>query len=150
MNSIVMINSGNIREYAIEGDLSVVAETFDHKYDLKNRTRLFANNCFDLCELLSPGYYNNHIRSQLFRCSTSIAANYRAACLAQSKPSFIAKISIVIEEADESIYWLGLIKERKIIESELLDLLCREAAELTSIFIKSRKTATQNLKNGSY
>jgi four helix bundle protein len=128
-------------------EISIVAEDFDNKYNLKGRTNSFANKCFDLCEILPSNYFNNHIKSQLFRCSTSVAANYRATCLAQSKPSFIAKISIVIEESDESIYWLGLIKERKIVDSELLDFLCQEAGELTSIFIKSRKTASQNLKN---
>ncbi len=83
----------------------------------------------------------NHLRGQLIRCSTSVASNYRAACIAQSKASFISKLSIVIEEADESYFWLEFIIDENLIESNLVEPLLKEADELTAIFIASRKTA---------
>ena len=83
----------------------------------------------------------NHIRGQLIRCSTSVAANYRAACLAQSKAGFISKISIVIEEVDESYFWLEFIVDEKMIMKDLANPLLEEDYELTAIFITSRKTA---------
>ena len=69
--------------------------------ELKARTKVFAQRFIRLCLALPDGYLGNHIKRQLLRCSTSVAANYRAACLAQSKGDFAAKLSIVIEEADE-------------------------------------------------
>ncbi len=82
--------------------------------ELKSRTKLFAHNCVKLTEHLPNSYLGNHIKGQLIRCSTSVAANYRATCVAQSKPSFIAKISIVIEEVDESSFWIEFIQDEKI------------------------------------
>ena len=88
----------------------------------------------------------NHIRGQLIRSSTSVAANYRAACNAQSKLSFISKISIVVEEADESEFWIEFSLEENIGQKEeALDLL-DEAHQLASIFITTRKTAQSKLK----
>jgi len=73
-----------------------------NKQELKHRTKKFAHSCVKLALKLPNTYLGNHIKGQLIRCSTSVAANYRATCLAQSKASFISKISIVIEESDES------------------------------------------------
>ncbi|WP_223252683.1 four helix bundle protein [Owenweeksia hongkongensis] len=76
----------------------------------------------------------------MIRCSTSVAANYRAACLAQSRPAFTAKISIVLEEADESIFWLELLEEElEIKDRKGLQELKKEAQELTNIFASTRK-----------
>jgi len=82
-----------------------------------------------------------HIRRQLIRCSTSVAANYRATCLAQSKASFISKLSIVLEEADESYFWLEFIIDEGLLKRRLVDSLLMEAEELKAIFISSLKTA---------
>ena len=82
-----------------------------------------------------------HIQGQLIRCSTSVAANYRATCFAQSKASFISKLSIVLEEADESHFWLEFIVDEQLMERSVVQALLKEAAELTAIFISSRKTA---------
>jgi four helix bundle protein len=85
--------------------------------------------------------FGNHLRGQLIRCSTSVASNYRAACISQSKASFISKLSIVIEEADESYFWLEFIIDEKLLRNNLVEPLLKEANELTAIFITSRKTA---------
>ncbi|MEJ2196640.1 MAG: four helix bundle protein [Ignavibacteriaceae bacterium] len=109
--------------------------------DLKRRTKKFAHDCIKLSGLLPNIYLGNHIKGQLIRASTSVAANYRAVCLAQSKASFISKISIVIEEADETLFWLQVISDERLIDNDELRWLMTEANELVSIFIASRKTA---------
>ena len=112
--------------------------------DLKKRTKKFAHRCVKLAMSLPNTLLGNHIRGQLIRCSTSVAANYRAACLAQSKAGFVSKLSIVIEETDESYFWLEFIVDEDMIKKDLVDPLLKEAYELTAIFIISRKTASKN------
>ncbi len=108
---------------------------------LKNRTKEFAHRCVKLAMNLPDSYIGNHIRGQIIRCCTSVAANYRAACLAQSKASFISKLSIVLEEADESYFWLEFIIDENLLRRNQVEPLLNEANELISIFISSRKTA---------
>ena len=109
--------------------------------ELKIRTKNFAHNCIKLSIQLPNTSLGRHIKGQLIRCSTSVAANYRATCLAQSKAAFISKISIVIEESDESEFWLEFIIDEKLLKAENINQLKKEAHELASIFIISRKTA---------
>lgn len=111
------------------------------KDDLKIRTKEFAHRCVKLAISLPKTYLGNHIKGQLIRCGTSVAANYRAACLGHSKAAFTAKLSIVIEEADESEFWLQFIIDEKLKATNLVEPLKNEAHELASIFISSRKTA---------
>jgi four helix bundle protein len=117
-----------------------------NKHDLIKRTKLFAHNCIKLSLKLPRNALGKHIESQLIRSSTSVAANYRAACKAQTKPTFISKISIVIEEADESEFWLELIEDENLLNLEEVRILKNEAHELASIFITARRTAQKNLK----
>lgn len=98
-----------------------------NKTDLLNRTKQFAHDCVRSSHQLPYSILSNHIKGQLIRSGTSVAANYRAVCLAQSKASFISKISTVIEEA------LLPLREAAVLKNE--------AYELASIFIFSRKTA---------
>ncbi len=114
--------------------------------ELLNRTKLFAHRCVKLAFALPENKLGFHIQGQLIRCSTSVAANYRAACIAQSKKSFIAKLAIVIEEVDEANFWMQFLVDENLLKKELVDVLIKESAELTSIFIASRKTAQRNLK----
>ena len=107
------------------------------KEELKNRTKIFAHRSVKLALALPKNTLGSHIQIQLIRCSTSVAANYRAACIAQSKKSFIAKLSIVIEESDKSTLWLEFVNDEKLIKPELLEPLLKESKELTSIFIAS-------------
>ena len=109
--------------------------------DLIGRTKKFAHDCVKLAVMLPNTYLGNHIKGQLIRCSTSVAANYRAARLGQSKAVFISKISIVIEEADEAEFWLEFIIDEKLLPNMKEVPLLNEAHELASIFISSRKTA---------
>ena len=109
--------------------------------ELKGRTKKFAHRCIKLAMALPNTQFADHIRGQLYRCSTSVASNYRAACIAQSKASFISKLSIVIEEADESIFWLEFIIDENLLKKAQVEPLLKEAEELTAIFMTSRKTA---------
>jgi four helix bundle protein len=108
--------------------------------ELKKRTNDFAHRCVKLAMALADTPLGRHVRMQLIRCSTSVAANYRAACLAQSKTDFAFKVSIVAEEADESAFWLEFIIREKLLKEKLVLPLLKEAEELTKIFIKSRRT----------
>ncbi len=114
-----------------------------NKQELKDRTKKFAIDVIRISEHLPSTFLGKHLKGQLIRCSTSVAANYRAACLAQSKAAYIAKLSIVIEEADESEFWLELIIENKLLVGNEVNKLIKEAHELASIFIASRKTLMQ-------
>ncbi len=109
--------------------------------ELKKRTKQFAHRIVKLAFVLPKNTLANHISNQLIRCATSVAANYRATLLSQSKPTFISKISIVIEEADESEFWLEFIIDENLMQREKVLPLFNEAHELTSIFIATRRTA---------
>jgi four helix bundle protein len=114
--------------------------------ELKNRTKEFAHRCVKLALALPKTQPGKHVAGQLIRCSTSVAANYRATLHSQSKAAFISKISIVIEEADESEFWLEFIVDEKLMKKEKVLPLLSEAHELASIFITTRKTAQKNKK----
>jgi four helix bundle protein len=109
--------------------------------ELKKRTKDFAHRCVKLAMALPDTPLGRHIRMQLIRCGTSVGANYRAACLAQSKTDFAFKVSIVAEEADESAFWLDFIICEKLLKEKQVLPLLTEAQELTNIFVKSRMTA---------
>ncbi len=111
---------------------------------LKKRTKAFAHNCVKMTEDFPNNYLGNHIKKQLIRCATSVAANYRATCVAQSKASFVAKVSIVIEEVDEANFWLEFGMDENIIQKETVSPLLKESNELIAIFIATRKTASAN------
>ena len=110
--------------------------------ELTERTKKFAHRCVKLAMALPETALGEHLKGQVIRCSTSVAANYRAACLSQSKASFIAKISIVLEEADEATFWLEFIIDEKLLKKNQVEPLQQEAEELTAIFASSRKTAS--------
>jgi four helix bundle protein len=109
--------------------------------ELKKRTKIFAHRCVKLCTSLPNAVLGRHIQGQLIRSSTSVAANYRAACIAHSKAGFISKLSIVIEESDESSFWLEFIIDEELLSKEKINPLFKESEELTAIFFSSRKTA---------
>ena len=102
--------------------------------ELKQRTKEFAHRCVKLSLALPKTQLGKHIASQKIRCSTSVASNYRASCLAQSKVSFIAKLSIVLEGTDEPAFWLEFIVDEGLLKRKLIKSLLKEAEELTAIF----------------
>lgn len=86
------------------------------------------------------------IGRQLLRAGTAVGANYRAVCRPRSGPDFIAKLGLVIEEADETAYWLEVLVEARIVPHSVAGDLMREAEELTRIFVTSRATARKNAR----
>lgn len=113
---------------------------------MEKRTSDFAHRCVKLAIALEGTKLGNHISGQLIRCSTSVAANYRACNLAQSKAGFTAKLSIVLEETDESIFWIDFALEEKLIRKSKIKLLLEEANELKAIFFAARKTLNSKRK----
>ncbi|MEY2489688.1 MAG: hypothetical protein QOC70_1630 [Verrucomicrobiota bacterium] len=114
--------------------------------DLKDRTKQFALRVLKLVAALPKTIEGRAIASQLVRCGTSVAANYRATCRARSKAEFIAKVGIVLEEA-EALLWLELIAEANLLPSKRVDPLLAEANELVAIMVASRRSAASNLKS---
>jgi four helix bundle protein len=108
---------------------------------MKDRTKHFALLVVRLCRNTQPSQEGRIIVRQLLRSATSVAANYRAVCRARSKADFISKLGVVLEEADESLFWLELLVEADIAPSESIKLSINEANELVSIFVKSLRTA---------
>jgi len=109
--------------------------------DLKRRTKGFAKMIVELCRQIPDTREGRLVRDQLFRAGTSVGANYRAACRARSKAEFISKMGIVLEEADESLYWLEILGETRIMAGEKLMPAMTEANELIAIFVTSLRTA---------
>jgi four helix bundle protein len=117
------------------------------RYELKQRTKKFAHECVRYSASLPDNKLGKHIEGQLIRSATSVAVNYRAVLLAQSDAAFVAKLSIVIEEADECDFWIEFALDENITTEETANPLMKEAKELTAIFIASRKTIqTRNKK----
>ncbi len=114
--------------------------------NFKKRTKAFAVSVIKFCRKLPNNREANIISGQLMRCSTSVASNYRAACRGRSRKEFYAKMSIVVEEADETIFWLEVIKATKLSSSKDLQFLINEGNEILAVVAKSRKTTGKNLK----
>ena len=111
--------------------------------DLKLRTEHFGLRIQSLVEALPSSLSGRAIGRQLVRSGTSVGANYRAACRARSKAEFIAKLGIVVEEADESAYWLEMIIEGGMMKKDRVAPLLKEAAEVLAIMTASRKSAAR-------
>jgi four helix bundle protein len=111
---------------------------------LKTRTKEFAKRVIGLCRSLPHSEEARLIGKQIFRSGTSVGANYRAACRGRSKADFIANLGIVLEEADETVYWLELLAETDIVSAKRLESLMSEGQELVAIFVASLKTAKDN------
>lgn len=109
--------------------------------ELRARTRAFALRVIKLVQSLPSDQVGEVLGKQVLRSSTSVGANYRAACRAETKPAFSHKLSITVEEADETVYWLELIRDAGLVKPALLGGLLDEAEQLTKIMAVSRKTA---------
>jgi len=116
---------------------------------LKARTKQFAIRIVRVFKSLPKNDEARIIGKQLLRAGTSVAANYRAVCRSRSKAEFISKMSVVVEEADETAFWLELLLETSIIPEVRLRDLLTEANELLAIFAASLWTARQERKTQS-
>jgi four helix bundle protein len=113
---------------------------------LKARTKKFAIGIIRLVRTLPNRPESWVIGKQLLRCGTAVAANYRAACRARSRLEFLAKLGIVVEEADETVFWLELLSEAEVIAHDSLTEISSEANELVSIFSAAQLTIKRGLE----
>ncbi len=111
--------------------------------ELKKRTKQFALRIVKLYQAIPKTDEARIIGKQGLRSGTAVAANYRAACRARSKAEFIAKIGIVVEEIDETVFWLELLVDAGLVERQRMEKLLTEANELLAIFAASQHTARQ-------
>src|SRR5437870_2798571 len=112
--------------------------------ELKLRTKQFALQVIQFCERLPNEETSKILMRQLLRAGTSVGANYRAACRAKSKPAFISKMGDILEEADESGYWVELLLESGKVDEETAAPVLTEANELVAISISSINTAKRS------
>lgn len=107
--------------------------------EMKARLKKFVLDLIRLCQGLPHTQETNIIKNQLLRSGSSVYANYRAACRARSKAEFFSKLSIVVEEADETEMWLELLIESKLSDTEETKQLYRESLEILKIMASARK-----------
>lgn len=112
---------------------------------IRNRTKIFSISVIKFCKTFPNNHIYWDISRQLLRSSTSVAANYRAACRARSDREFYAKLCIVVEEIDETLLWLEIIQEAELANVD--EGIFNEAKELLAILAKSKKTVGSKLKN---
>jgi four helix bundle protein len=115
---------------------------------LKQRTKDFAVRIVRVCDALPNKTGASVISRQVLRSGTSLAANYRAACRSRSRREFVAKLGIVMEESDETVFWLELLRDADIVSGNKLVSLLDEANQLVAIFTASKRTAEASLSAG--
>jgi four helix bundle protein len=120
-----------------------------NKFDLQKRTMQFHVDVIKLCGRFPKNATGFEIAKQLIRSAGSVGANYRAACRAKSNADWIFKIEVVLEEADESLYWMQASKAANLIEGEDLETLIKESNELVSIFNATDITSKRNRVAGN-
>jgi four helix bundle protein len=114
-----------------------------NKTELQKRTKTFAVRIIKMARHLPNDVAGQVVGKQIVRSATSVGANYRAACRGRSRAEFSAKLGTVLEEADETLYWLEVTEEAELLPREKLRALAQEAHELTAIFTAGRKTLGQ-------
>ncbi len=118
-----------------------------NELELKQRTKQFALRVMKVVGALPENSVGRAIGNQLIRSGTSVGANYRSACRGRSKAEFVAKLGVVVEEADESVFWLELIIDGKLLTKQRIEPLLQEANELTAIMTAAHKTAQSSIQN---
>lgn len=114
----------------------------DFVTNLKNRTKSFVLEAIKFYQSIPKTEEAKIIGRQFMRSSSSVGANYRAACRARSKAEFFSKLSIVVEEADETAFWLEILIEAEITNNENANKLLNEVNEILAIMAKARKTVS--------
>ena len=114
------------------------------KAELLARRKAFGLRILKLVDHLPRSTSGRAIGNQLVRSGTSVGANYRAACRSRSRAEFAAKLGVVAEEADETEYWLEVIRDGNLLPAKKLTELLKEADELTAIFTAGRRTSSRN------
>lgn len=113
----------------------------------KKRTKKFVVDNIKFFRTLPKTEEAKIIGRQLLRSSSSVGSNYRAACRARSKAEFHSKLSTVVEESDESVFWMEVLIEAEIVDPATIDYLLKEGNEILKVVSASRKTVSSNIKN---
>ena len=119
-----------------------------NEQDFKDRTKQLGIEVARLAQTLPAGRVADPIVRQLVRSATSVGANYRAACRGRSSADVLAKLGVVEEEADETLYWLEVLRELQVTATEPLNVLVVEANEILSMTVASIKTLRSRLSDG--
>ena len=112
---------------------------------LKERTMQYAMRVIGLVRVLPRDAVCQTVGRQIVRSATGVAANYRAGCRARSRSEFVAKMGIVEEEADETLFWLELLARTGLVEPQSLTGLLKEGNEIVAIAVSSKRTARARL-----
>ncbi len=115
--------------------------------DLQQRTKIFALRIIKLAEFLESNSLGRFIGRQIFRSGTSVAANYRAACRSRSVKDFVAKLGIVIEEIDETLFWLEILKDSGYVKEAKLKELVDESNQILAIMVASKNSTVRNQRD---
>ncbi|MEJ8755513.1 four helix bundle protein [Pontibacter sp. H259] len=119
----------------------IAKDVFVEKF--RQRTKKLALDVIWFSQTLPRTEEVTIMKRQLLRSATSVGANYRAACRARSSAEFYSKVSIVIEEADETLFWLELLEESGSSSRESVEGLMKEASEILYVLAKARKNTTK-------
>ncbi len=115
--------------------------------DLKLRTKNFSLMVIDLVERMPNSISIRVIANQIVKSGTSVGANYRAVCRARSDREFVSKMNIVLEEADETLFWIEIIMAKQWVSNLELEVIWKEGNELTAIFVSSLKTVNDRINS---
>ena len=127
----------------MDNKFDICKKLFMKEFDLKKRTKSFTISILNLVDNLPMRNSTRIVANQLGRSGSSVGANYRASLRARSDNEYVSKMDIVLEETDESLFWLEVLQELKVIDDKELISLLDEANELTAIFV----TTLKNTKN---
>lgn len=137
----------HIRGFSILDWRFLIGRKVTNAVELKQRTKQFALRVMTLVGALPEDVVGRAIGNQLVRSGTSVGANYLSACRGRSTAEFVAKVGVVVEEADESGYWMELIIGGQLLAANRIKPLLKEADELTAIMVASRKFAQSSIEN---
>ncbi|HVQ42060.1 MAG TPA: four helix bundle protein [Vicinamibacterales bacterium] len=117
--------------------------------ELKERTLDFSLSVYRFIKPMFSQMDTRHVAQQLFRSATSVAANYRAACLSRSTREWVAKLGVIREEADECVLWLLFIQRAGMADGrqKAIDPLLDEARQLTRIFVSAYRTSKEGKRS---
>jgi len=115
--------------------------------ELKSRTKNFSLMVIDLVEKLPNSISVRVIANQIVKSGTSVGANYRAVCRSRSDREFVSKMNIVLEEADETLFWIEIIMAKQWISNPELEIIWKEGNEITAIFVSSLKTVNDRINS---
>jgi four helix bundle protein len=119
----------------------------DFANQMQDRTKRLAVEVIKFSRKIKNDYVTYIIKQQMIRSATSVASNYRAVCRARSNNEFFSKLSIVVEEIDETNLWLEVIKEAEIEITDEINHLIKESKEITAILATSRSTYRDRYQN---